>query len=156
MDLADLISRFSAVFHHGEIPATFDVAVFEQVGDLEVTTPLSYRALLCSSGGLFTPTILEEIVDRQLDFPDVQNIWLLSEVARDTRDSWSGGMPQDMVGFANDAGGNYFCYPRRRHRATLDDAPVWFFDHESIEAHELSPSLAAWLAWYLDNLRPGT
>jgi hypothetical protein len=73
---------------------------------------------------------------------------------RDTRDSWSGGMPQDLVGFANDAGGNYFCYPRRRHRAPPDDAPVWFFDHESVEAYELSPSLAAWLAWYLDNLRP--
>ena len=118
--------------------------------ELRTKLPLAYREFMRRHGEAYTPDILDEIVDKNLEHPDVQNFDGPHETTKGTQAYWSGGMPDDFIGVASDCMGNMFGFARRTE--TLDDAPVLFFDHEFVDVAEVAPSFDALLSWYLDNL----
>ena len=109
--------------------------------------PESYRAFMKSHGGAYTPDLLNLIVERQLDYPDLQNIEPLKEVIEGTEAYWSGGMPENLVSFGSDCMGNALCFERTT--STRDDTPVQFFDHEFVKAYEIAASFDALLERFL-------
>jgi hypothetical protein len=124
--------------------------------EVDSRLPLSLRDFLGSEGGdVYTPDTLEMIVDRDLNHPDIQNILSPEDLVAGTRAWWSAGMPDEIIGFGNDAGGNLFCFRRRPlSEQPLEDAAVWFFDHDFNTVKEIAPSFDLLLAWYLLQLHP--
>lgn len=59
------------------------------------------------------------------------------------------GLPEDMVAFATDVGGNLYCFQVVPETEPVsDDATVWYFDHEEREVESLDLAFSKWLALY--------
>jgi hypothetical protein len=148
---AAIQGAFIARFHHGELKSQFTVGQLDKIeAELRTKLPASYREFACRYGAAFAPSILGEIVKKDSDHPDVQNFFGPKEVIDDTKCYWSGGMPEDIIGFASDCMGNMFGF--KRESKVLDDAPVVFFDHDFVDAAEVAPSFDAFLNWYVEHL----
>ena len=102
-------------------------------------------------GAVYTPSILDEIADRKLAQPDIQEFLKPKQAIEYTKMYWSGEMPSDIIGVASDCRGNLLGF--RRQTAPADDSPVVFFDHDDVKVSEVSSSFDELLAWYLDNLQ---
>ena len=147
----EVYADFVARFHTGEAPVR---QTDQQLDALETALatklPASYRMFMNRHGTVHTPAILDEISDRELDYPDVQDFLDSRDAVDGTKGYWSAGMPEDMVGIASDCMGNLIGFRRQLERS--DDAPVFFFDHDFVKVNELAPSFTAFLLWYLENL----
>lgn len=105
---------------------------------------------MTSVGKLWTPDILSTVVEMEAQLHSLQDFLSSSEVI-DTTAGWRAiGMPEDLVAFANDAGGNLFCFSRSLcAEKRLEDAPVLFWDHEFNETLEVAPSFMSFLDSYV-------
>jgi len=147
----DIHAEFVERFHIGDplTPATDDE--IDRIGiELETAIPAAYRRFMTQYGPVYTPDILDAIVDHQLDYPDVQDLFTPDEAISGTKAYWSAGMPFDVIGVASDCMGNMIGF--RRQTGTLDDAAVIFFDHDLVKVSEIADSFDAFLQWYLDNI----
>jgi hypothetical protein len=143
---------FVARFHFGEGKRTAsDLKLDEMETALGTRLPAAYRTFMKRHGVVYTPDILKEIVEKNLDHPDVQDILEPREAIVNTRAYWSGGMPDNVIGIASDCMGNMIGFHRQA--VSSDDAPVVFFDHDFVEVYEVAPSFDEFLVWYLDHLR---
>lgn len=152
MRLRDIIhDQFVARFHSGQRPKP---AKSEQVqlieSELNTRLPRAYHQFVTRFGAIYTPSILREIADKQIDHIDIQQFLEPSETVEDNRGYWSAGMPDDVIGIACDCMGNMIGFHRQDQ--TVDDAPVIFFDHEFVEVYEVANSMDEFLSWYLDHL----
>jgi hypothetical protein len=143
---------FVGRFHVGERQELVTGPQLDQIeAELNTKLPAAYREFVTRHGIVFTPGILQEIVDKNIDHADVQYFLGPKEVIENMKAYWSAGMPKNVIGVASDCMGNMigFC----RHDETLDDAPVVFFDHDFVEVFEIAPSFDELLTWYLQRLK---
>jgi hypothetical protein len=71
-------------------------------------------------------------------------------VIEGTRDYWSAGMSEQLVGFASDSLGNLFCFRRVAPGSSrAEDAEVWFFDHDFCSDRKVADSFDEWLLSFL-------
>jgi hypothetical protein len=122
---------------------------------LGTVLPQSYLSFLRTHGAPFTPGILKLIVKSGRDTPDLREFLTVEEVVRNSRLYWSGGMSDQLIGFASDCMGSAFCF-RRQPVGTKrpDDAEVWFFDHDYCTERALADSFDDWLLSLLKLKRP--
>ncbi len=113
--------------------------------ELGIALPQAYRSGVVSHG-LPTPDIslLDFIVDNELDLPDISDFHSPSEIVSSTRDWCDLGMPSHLVAFASDCCGNQFAFSRE------DPAEVWFFDHDFDETEKVSDDFSAWVRSYVE------
>jgi hypothetical protein len=143
---------FVARFHVGKLPAPVtDLQLDEIEVQLSTKLPVAYRDFMTRHGSVYTPDTLREIVKRDIDHPDIQNILEPAEAIEGTKAYWSAGMPKDVIGVGSDCMGNMIGFRRQSTRS--DDATVFFFDHDFVEVHELARSFDDCLAWYVDHLK---
>ena len=143
--------RFVTRFHFGEPPTPMTDAELDSVdAALDTRLPASFREFMTRFGAVHTPRILDEINDRGLDHPDVQEFLSAKEAIEGTKGYWSAGMPDHVIGVASDCMGNMIGFGRSHERR--DDAPVLFFDHDFVEVSEIAPSFDSFLDWYLGHL----
>ena len=119
--------------------------------DLDTKLPCSYREFMVRHGAVFCPAVLDEITDRGLEFPDVQQFLEPKAAVEETKGDWTAGMPRDVIGIASDCMGNMIGF--RRQSEPVDDAPVIFFDHDYVEVSQIADSFDAFLGFYLDHLK---
>jgi hypothetical protein len=148
---AELQNRFVMRFHFGSPPTPIPEQQLNAIEtELNTKLPEAYREFMMRHGEIYTPGILDSIVAKEIDHPDVQNFLSPREVMDGTRAYWSGGMPDDVIGIASDCMGNMIGF--RRHPMSSDDQPMVFFDHDFLDVHVISSSFDELLQWYLDNL----
>jgi hypothetical protein len=117
---------------------------------LGVLWPESYRRFALACGALYTPSLLDLIVEREPGYSDVQQFLTPRQSVAETRRSGLEPAGTCLV-LATDCMGNLFAFrdlsasPPRS-----DDAPVWLFDHEEGKETVEAPSFDAWLARFLD------
>lgn len=112
--------------------------------------PSGYKTLAIVYGDVYTPDILDAVVEQNLDLRDVQNIILPAEALEDTRLYVSAGMPEGYFGFASDAGGSMFCFSLDDLAEGTGDSAVWFFDHDFVDMTRESGSFLEWLRCYIE------
>jgi hypothetical protein len=143
----DFVSRF----HLGDRPKPVTDAELGSVeAGLDTKLPASFREFMTRFGPVHTPRIFDEIADRGLDHPDIQEFLSAEDAVENTKGYWSAGMPDDVIGVASDCMGNMIGFRRSRERH--DDAPVLFFDHDIVEVSEIAPTFDGFLDWYLGHL----
>ena len=105
--------------------------------------PEDYRQAVLAHG-LPRPTIalLDGILAADLDFPDVSDFFAPEEIVRLTDDWRGGGMPDHLVAFADDCGGNLFCFDAG---PGADRATVWFWDHDDGSVTAAADSFTTWI-----------
>jgi hypothetical protein len=134
--------------------AASDLVTVER--ELEIVLPESYRSFILTHGTVHTPSLLDLIVDLDVELWALRGFIVPADIIRDSRLCWSGGMSDELVGFAGDDMGNMFCFRRSPISTSRpDDASVWFFDHEFCDhISELADSFDSWLFSYLKLKRP--
>jgi hypothetical protein len=93
--------------------------------------------------------LLSAIVDQRLSVPSLGDFLEPDEMIETTWDWHRAGLPEDMVAFATDVGGNLYCFQVVPETEPVpDDATVWYFDHEEREVESLDLAFSKWLALY--------
>jgi hypothetical protein len=157
MTRAQIHEQFVSEFHAGSPVATVtasDLATVER--ELGIVLPESYHSFMLTHGTVRTPSLLDLVVDLEAELWAISDFIAPAEIVRDSRLYWSGGMSEQLVGFAGDGMGNMFCFRRSPVSTSRpDDASVWFFDHEFCDdIHQLEDSFDSWLFSYLKLKRP--
>ena len=150
MNRTDIYEKFIKQFHYGELEkaAMDELHLIEK--DLGTIFPQSYIDFMLIYGEAYAPSLLDLIIDEDADIHDLQNITSIKDTIEGTKMYWSGGMPDDLIGFGNDSMGNMFCFKKiNRNSERPDDLPVWFFDHDFNEVSQISESFDSWLESYI-------
>jgi len=105
--------------------------------------PPDYRQAVLAYG-LPRPgvALLDGMLAANADFADVSGFFNPEEIIRLTDDWRGGGMPDHLVAFANDCGGNLFCFDSR---PGADRSAVWFWDHDDGSVTVAADSFTAWI-----------
>ena len=149
---ATIHSDFVAHFHVGQQPVPVTAQQLDAVeAELNTKLPTAFREFMTHHGPVYTPAILDEISDKNIEHTDIQDILDPQEAIEGTKAYWSAEMPPDVIGVASDCMGNMIGF--RRQAEVLDDAPVLFFDHDFVEVTELAPSFDEFLSWFVDHLQ---
>lgn len=147
----DLYRRFAARFHAGKrLRPAAEAQVEAAEAALGVLWPESYGRFALACGALYTPSLLDLIVERKPGWSDVQQFLTPRQSVAETRRSGLEPAGTCLV-WATDCMGNLFAFrdlPASSPR--FSDAPVWFFDHEENEMTIEAASFDAWLARFLD------
>jgi hypothetical protein len=146
-DRADLYRAFAERFHAGKRlrPATA-VQLAEAEAALGVLWPEAYRQFAMSCGAVYTPSLLDLVVEQEPGFGDVQQFLTPKQSVTETR-RWH---LEPGVAFACDCLGNFFAF--RQLSATEprpDDAAVWLFDRDADEVVQKSATFDEWLGGFL-------
>jgi hypothetical protein len=113
--------------------------------------PVSYRDCM-EQVGPAKPSIqlLESIVSLEIQIEDIGWLFSPEEMIESTIGWRELGLSNQVLAFASDGSGNMFCLeiaPKNMPR--LNDAVVWFFDHEEPETYSLEMSFTSWLEQYV-------
>ena len=157
MTRAQIHEQFVSEFHDGSSVATVtasDLATVER--ELSIVLPESYRSFILTHGTVRASSLLDLVVDLDAELWAISDFIAPAEIVSDSRLYWSGGMSDQLVGFAGDDMGNMFCLRRSSVSSSRpDDAPVLFFDHEFCDHNrQLADSFDSWLFSYLKLKRP--
>ena len=140
------LSRFITLWTHADYaPEAVSNEELERAERrLQVRLPTDYRDAVLQFG-LPRPTIelLDAIVDRELDLKDVSDFLGPVEMVTATEDWRDLGLPEELIAFATDSMGSLFCFPADGE--TREEAPVFFFDHDSGTVELIAPSFARWI-----------
>ena len=105
--------------------------------------PGDYRAAVLAHG-LPRPSIalLDGILAAEAPFADVSDFFAPEEIIRLTEDWRGGGMPDHLVAFATDCGGNLFCFDAG---PGANRSTVWFWDHDDGGVTVAADSFTSWI-----------
>lgn len=151
MTRAEIHQLFVAEFHQGKPAAPFASSDIQRIeSELATVLPRSYTTFIETHGSIHTPSLLSLIVDGGHEQWDVMNFFDAAAVVNDTKNSWSAGMSEQLVGFASDSMGNFFCFRRvALGTSRADDAEIWFFDHEFCNDSKIADGFDEWLLSYI-------
>lgn len=145
------INKFATKWQRNSNSLTSTVNEIEEVENkLNIKLPKSYKYLVQKYGDIYTPDILDAIVDKELDFADVQNFILPRQAVEDTLAYEEAGMPKGYFAFASDCMGNMFCFKLDECYDCDKEPPIWFFDHDFVEINKISECLIEWLESYIE------
>jgi len=149
-DRIELYRRFAERYHAGKRlrPAT-EAQVADAESTLGVLWPESYRQFALACGALYTPSLLDLIVEGKPGYSDVQQFLTPKQSVTETR-RWRLEPGGGCVAIASDCSGNWFAFreliasPPRP-----DDAAVWLFDHENGTVEVEAKSFEEWINRFL-------
>ena len=147
---SELHRAFAERFHTGKRlrPATA-AQLADAEASLGVLWPESYRQFAMACGAVYTPSLLDLIVEHKPGFGDVQQFLTPKQSVTETR-RWRLEPAGGCAAFASDCSGSFFAF--RQLTATEprpDDAAVWLFDHDAGEVVEQAKSFDEWLGRFL-------
>lgn len=149
-DRADLYRAFAERFHAGK---RLRPATAAQLTDAEtalgVLWPEAYRQFAMACGAVYTPSILDLVVEHKPGFGDVQQFLTPKQSVTETR-RWLLDPEGGCAAFAGDCSGSFFAF--RQLSATEprpDDAAVWLFDHDAEEFVKQAETFDEWLGRFL-------
>lgn len=97
---------------------------------LEVGLPSDLKSFLLEVGSVWTPSILDIIVDRSLVTNDLSQVWGLQSIVDDRLHGWTSRIEDDLTPFASDSMGNIFGFRASDIRSFKECANVYFVDRD--------------------------
>ena len=123
-----------------------DIAQLEAT--LEIVLPSDYRSFLMKYGVVWTPGILDIIVDKELELHTLQEFWDMEAIIDDKKNGWTTHLDMDLLPFASDCMGSIFCFATAEIRTQSLTAGIYFYDHDYDEVNKISDSFTAWIDCY--------
>jgi len=149
--MSAVVDRFVQKWNRNDTPTLVDEAeLLEVETKLQIRFPEPYRYLVQKYGDVYSPEILDKIVDEELDLQDIQNFEIPSQAVIDTAAYENAGMPTGFIAIANDCMGNVFCLKLDECQKKDHEASIWFFDHDLNDIEKVSESFGEWLEPYAE------
>lgn len=117
---------------------------------LGIRLPEDYRQAILEVG-LPRPNIslLDTIVERQLDMHSLSELFSPTEIVEETLGWRELGMPVSLIAFASDGSGNKFCFDAvALKNGSPEGSAVWFYDHDFGTIDRVAQSFASWIDAY--------
>jgi hypothetical protein len=129
---------------------------FEMIeAELGFKFPPSYREAMISFGASDVMiTLLDTIVDQNLDLRDVTEIIRPAKIYKEMIGGQKAGMPNHLIPIASDCMGNSFCFSTHEVSDSAKEIPIYFFDHDFDEVDLEADCFEDWLKAYLNIIRP--
>lgn len=102
---------------------------------LKIRIPDDYKIFLANYGDLWTPSVLDILVDNDIDMPDIQQFWSVDEIIDDKLAGYTKQIAEDMVAFASDCMGNFYSFLSKDIKRQQLGAPIYYFDLEFDKMH---------------------
>lgn len=151
----DIFKLFNEKFNKNDnsIPASIS-----QINELEETyqiyLPKDHKIFLLQYGDIWTPDILDIIVDNDLELNDVQEFWSPNAIIEDKKSGFTSMQKDDLIGFASDCVGNVFAFKKIELKSPKQQATVYLFDHDLGTCGIESRSFTTFIERYLHRLLP--
>ena len=113
--------------------------------EFQISLPNDYKTFLSNFGNIWTPDILDLVVDNDLDINDVQQFWTIDKIIYDKHNEWTSNLSLDIIPFASDCMGNIFAFLRQDIKSPTETANVYFFDHDFDTIEKISNSFTDWI-----------
>ena len=114
---------------------------------LSVRLPGDYRRAVLEVG-LPRPTItlLDAIVERELELQCLGDFYSPTEIIEETISWRKIGMPERLIAFAGDESGNKFCFDADGlMNGSPEGSAIWFFDHDFGTVDQIAGSFDDWI-----------
>src|SRR3954452_1599729 len=122
----ELYQSFAARFHAGKrLRPAAEAQLDAAESALGVLWPESYRRFALACGTVYSPSLLDLVVERRPDYSDVQQFLTPRQSVTETR-RWRLEPAGGCLAFAHNCSGSFFAFrglPASPPRP--DDAPVW-------------------------------
>lgn len=113
--------------------------------EFEINFPADYKEFLLHFGNVWTPHILDIIVDKAEEINDVQQFWDIDSIIYDKKNEWTSQVTPDIIPFASDCMGNIFAFLRSDLETQKVTAEIYFFDHDFDTVDKIAASFTEWL-----------
>jgi len=113
--------------------------------EFQIFVPEDYKSFLLNFGDIWTPDILDLVVENESGLNDVQEFWNIEKIIYDKHNEWTSDLSMDLIPFASDCMGNIFAFLRHDIQSPKETANVYFFDHDFDTIEKISNSFTGWL-----------
>jgi cell wall assembly regulator SMI1 len=113
--------------------------------EFKIILPNDYKTFLLNFGNIWTPDILDLVVDKELDISEVQQFWSIDEIIYDKQNEWTSHVSTDIIPFASDSMGNIFAFLRHDIKSLTETTDIYFFDHDFNTVEKISNSFTDWI-----------
>lgn len=113
--------------------------------EFSIHLPADYKNFITTYGNIWTPDILDIVVDNQLDMNDVQEFWEIEKIVEDKKSEWTSQLQTDIIPFASDCMGNIFGFLTADLKVLRETADIYFFDHDFDTVDKISDSFTDWM-----------
>ncbi len=142
----EIFKEFSIKYNKNEDVKKVSVSDIEKLeSEFNIYLPKDYRIFMQEYGDMYTPDILDLIVDDELDFNDVQQFWDIDSIIFDKQNESSSQISPDFIPFALDSMGSLFGFLTSDLKEKKENAPVYFFDHDFDTVEKKSSSFSEWI-----------
>jgi hypothetical protein len=116
--------------------------------ELNISIPYEYKLFLTEYGNIYTPEILDLIVDNEIDLYDIQEFWTVERIIYDKKNEWTAQVSTDIIPFASDSMGNIFSFLTADLNKEKESSSVYFFDHDFDTVEKIANSFSEWIDKY--------
>lgn len=116
--------------------------------ELKINIPNDFELFLTEYGNIYSPNILDIIVDNEIDLYDVQEFWTTERIIYDKKNEWTAQLSTDLIPFASDSMGNIFAFLTSDLKEKKESSSVYFFDHDFGTIEKLTDSFSEWIDNY--------
>jgi len=146
---SELYQRFIDRFDARERRRRSEEAQIESAESaMGVKWPDAYREFALLFGAVYSPSLIDLIVKKKLDYSDVQQFLTPKQTVTETK-RWRLEPAGACFAFASDCSGNWFAFRNLPESPRLDDAAVWLFDHETGTVEIEGVSFVEWISRFL-------
>ncbi len=142
----DIFNLFSSKFNKSDdaTPSTqSDIDLLEE--EFQINLPNDYKSFVLKYGNIWTPDIVDFIVDEDLDLNDVQQFWNTECIVNDKKNEWTSQLSTDLIPFASDCMGNIFAFSTKDLQQKSETAVIYFFDHDFDTVVKIADSFTDWI-----------
>jgi hypothetical protein len=143
------LTQFAERFNQSDKskPSTqMDIDTLERI--FQIFLPIDYKTFLLNFGNIWTPGILNLVIDNELDINDVSQFWAIDKIIYDKQNEWTSHVSPEIIPFASDCSGNIFAFLRHDLRFQTETADIYFYDHDFDTVEKISHSFKDWINEY--------
>jgi hypothetical protein len=116
--------------------------------ELNIILPNDFKLFLAEYGNIYSPDILDQIVDNEITLSDVQEFWTTERIVSDKQNEWTSQVSTDLIPFASDSMGNIFAFLTSDVKEKKESSAVYFFDHDLDTVEKLTDTFSEWIDNY--------
>ncbi len=142
----EIFKEFSSKYNRSEDAKKASESDIEKLEfEFNINLPNDYKNFLLNFGNLWTPDILDLIVDEELDLNDVQNFWKVEDIIFDKKNEWTSQITPNLMPIGSDCMGSIFGFLTSDLREKKESCAVYFFDHDLNTMEKISDSFSEWI-----------
>ncbi len=123
-----------------------EIETLEQL--IGICLPDDYKSFILVFGNIWTPGILDLIVDNKLDIYDVAQFWTIDKIIYDKQNEWTSHVSPEIIPIASDSSGNIFAFLKQDLNISLNTANIYFYDHDFDTVEIIAESFTGWIDAY--------